>query len=156
MKAKSLLAKAALCKTDADAAKLLETMQRVFGNAKPLAHLPINNEESYMEADGPFVRFELNREISDHFVTMIRPEIRDGELVVCVLTNQMKDGHGLSSQDWGVVDGLDEEVIKADPDQTVAQLAKRATELAIADHRLLIERVGVPFEVARVTAEKSW
>jgi hypothetical protein len=156
MKAKSLLAQAARCKTNADAAKLLETLQRVFGNAKQIAHLPIRNEDYSMEGDKPFVRFEMHREISDHYVSEIRPEIRDGELVVCVVTNHMKDGHGLSSQNWHVVDGFDEEVITADPDQTVAQLAKRASEFAIADHRRLIERVGVPHDLAVVTAEKSW
>lgn len=53
-------------------------------------------------------------------------------------------------------DFLDEAVIDADPDQTINDLAQRAKELAIADHRLLIEHVGVPESVAREAAEKSW
>lgn len=62
MKVKSLLAKAAKCKTQEDADKLLDTLERVFGNARPLAHLPQYNSEAYMEDDNkPFVRFELNQ-----------------------------------------------------------------------------------------------
>ena len=70
MKVKSLLAKAAKCKTQEDADKLLDTLERVFGNARPLTHLPQYNSEAYMEDDNkPFVRFELNQEISEHYIT---------------------------------------------------------------------------------------
>ena len=92
MKVKSFLAKAAKCKTQDDADKLLDTLERVFGNARPLAHLPRYNSEAYMEDNAPFVRFELNQEISEHYITMIRPEIRDGKLMVDVVTNRMLDG----------------------------------------------------------------
>lgn len=155
MKVKSLLAKAAKCKTQADVDKLLDTLERVFGNAKPLAHLPQYNSEAYMEDDTPFVRFELNQEISEHYITMIRPEIRDGKLVVDVVTNRMLDGMGMSSQSWEAEEGM-EDTIEADDDRTIADLAQRAKELAIANHAQLIERVGVAHSVALDAAEKSW
>ncbi len=155
MKVKTLLAQAAKCASEQDANNLLETLKRVFGNARPLSHLPTANEEGYLEEGKPFVRFELNREISDHYITMIRPEIRDEKLVVVVVTNFMPDGHGMQSESWEVVDGM-EEVIEALPDQTVAELARMAVVCAIADHRELIERVGVPRAVAKLAAKKSW
>lgn len=156
MKVKSLLAKAAKCKTQADADKLLDTLQRVFGNAKPVCHLYWYNSEAYMEDDKPCVRFELNQEISEHYITMIRPEIRDGKFVVDVVTNHMLDGLGMSSQSWEVVEGMEDAIESYDDDQPVATLAQRAKELAIANHAQLIERVGVSHSVALDAAEKSW
>ncbi len=155
MKVKSLLAKAAKCKTQDDADNLLDTLQRVFGNARPLAHLEQNNREAFLEGDKPFVSFELNQEISEHYITMIRPEIRNRALVVVVATNHMLDGLGMSSKSWETEDGM-EDVIEADDDRTVADLAKRAKELAIANHAQLIERVGVAHAVALKAAKKSW
>lgn len=155
MKVKSLLAKAAKCRTQADADKLLDTLRRVFGNAKPVCHLAWFNSEAYMEGDKPFVNFELNREISEHYITMIRPEIRDEKFVVDVVTHHMLDGLGMSSQSWEAVNGM-EDTIESDGDRPVADLAQRAKDLAIADHAQLIERVGVAHSVALDAAEKSW
>ena len=75
MKVKSLLAQAAKCKTQANADKLLDTLQRVFGNTEPVCNLYMYNIEACMEDGKPFVSFELNHKISDHYITMIRPEI---------------------------------------------------------------------------------
>ena len=152
---KSLLTKAVKCKIQADADDLLETLERVFGNTRPLSHLPQHNSEAYMEGDEPFVHFELNQEISQHYITMIRPEIRNGKLVVDVVTNRMLDGMGMSSQSWNAEEGM-EDTIEADDDRTIAELAQRAKELAIANHAQLIERVGVAHAVALEAAEKSW
>lgn len=156
MKVKSLLAKAKNCKTQADADKLLDTLQRVFGNAKPVCHLGSYNSEAYMEDGKPFVRFELNQEISEHYVTMIRPEIRNGEFVVVVTTNHMLDGLGMSSQSWEAIEGMEEDVIEGDANRPVADMAQRAKEIAIANHAQLIERVGVSRSIALDAAEKSW
>lgn len=156
MNVQDILAQAALCKTQEDAAALLDILETAFGESGPLSHLPQFNAESYMEGEHPFVRFELNRLISDYYVTMIRPEIRDGAMVVVVVTNHMKDGLGMQSQKWEVVEGFDEEVIEATPDQTVDDLATRAKDLALADHRMLIEQVGVPQEAAKEASLKSW
>lgn len=155
MKVKSLLAKAAKCETQRDADLLLEMLERVFGNARPLSHLPQYNREAYMEDGKPFVRFELNKEISDHYITMIRPEIRNGTLAIDVVTNRMLDGLGMMSQSWEPEDGM-EDTIETRNDETVADLAQRAKELAIANHATLIERVGVTRAVAKDAAEKSW
>jgi hypothetical protein len=155
MKVKTLLAKAARCKTAADVDSFSHVMRDAFGRSGPLSHLPEANDEAYMEEDKPFVRFELNREISDHYITMIRPEVRNGELVVVVTTNHMLDGLGMQSQNWEVVEGM-EEVIEAQPEWTVAALARLAADCAIADHRELLERLGVPHQVAKQAAKKSW
>lgn len=155
MKVKSLLAQAAKCKTQEDANKLLDTLERVFGNARPLAGLDLNNSEACMEDDKPFARFELNHKISDHYITMIRPEIRSGKLVVVVVTNCMLDGKGMASQSWEVVDDMDD-VIEASDDQTTDELVKRAKEQALANHAELIQRVGVPRLIAEKAARQSW
>ena len=152
----ALLEQAAQCKTEADADQLLQDLTDAFVEAGPLAHLEEANSEAYMEDDGPFVRFELNRVISDSFITMIRPEIRSGELVVVVVTNHMKDGLGMQSKSWDVANGLDEEVIEGRPEQTINELANQAKELAMADHRLLIEQVGVTTAAAAEAVQKSW
>lgn len=155
MEVKSLLAKAAECKTEADAEKLLEALMEAFSNEPSVSHLPQFNSESYMEDGKPFVRFELNKEISEHYITMIRPEIRDGKLVVDVVTNHMLDGMGLASCSWEAEEGM-EDAIEADDDRTIADLAQRAKELAIANHAQLIERFGVGHSVAFGAAKKSW
>jgi hypothetical protein len=155
MKVKTLLAKAARCKTETDAEALNTVMRQEFENTRALSHLWQANDEAYMEEDKPFVRFELNRQISEHYITMIRPEIRNGEMVVVVVTNHMRDGLGMQSQNWEVVDDM-EVVIEAQPEQTVAALARLAADCAIADHRELIERLGVPKQVAKQAALKSW
>lgn len=86
---------------------------------------------------------------------MIRPEIRDGKLVIDVVTNRMLDGMGMSSQSWEAEEGM-EDTIEADDDRTIVDLAQRAKELAIANHAQLIERVGFAHAVALEAAEKSW
>jgi hypothetical protein len=155
MKVKSLLAKAAKCKTQGDADELLELLERVFGESRPLGCLSQNNREAYMEGDTPFVRFELNHLISEHYITMIRPEIRDGALVVTVATNHMLDGLGMASQSWDVEADL-ECVFEAEDDRTIGHLAQQAKEQALANHAQLIERVGVSRIVALKAAASSW
>lgn len=151
-----LLEIAALCRTDDDAEAMLSTLQKEFAEAGPLAHLQQTNPEAYMEGDAPYVRFELMRVISGHYVTTIRPEIRDGALSVVVVTDHMKDGLGIQSQRASKVEGFDEEVIDASHDQTIEELATRAKDLAIGDHRLLMERVGVAQDVAYEAAHAAW
>lgn len=156
MNVSTILEQALQCKSQEDADSLLDTLREAFGGTGPLSHLGSMNDEAYMEGDKPFIRFELNRLISEHYVTMIRPEIRDDKLAVVVVTNYMRDGAGLSSQSWDVADGFDEEVLDGYAGQEIDELAQRAKELAIADHRLLIERVGVPESAAEEAAQKSW
>lgn len=155
MEVKSLLEIAAECRTDADAENLLEALREAFSEASSVSHLPQFNAEFCMEEGGPFVRFELNKKISEYYITMIRPEIRDGKLVVDVVTNHMLDGMGMDSRSWEVV-GEMEESLEAEESQTVAELADRAKELAIDNHVQLLERVGVGRLVAFDVAEKSW
>jgi hypothetical protein len=152
MKVSTLLNKA---KKLADADAVLKLLQNEFGNANPINHLYQANSEAYMEGDSPFVRFELNREISGDYITMIRPEIRAGALTVAVATNHMLDGMGISSQSWETHEGMDD-LLEADPEQTTFQLAKQAVELAVMHHRQLIVNVGVPPFIALKTAMKCW
>lgn len=153
MKVKTLLKQAKKCKTESDVDGLLDVLRDEF--TKHFSYGWYNHEAS-MEDGSPFVRFEINREICDNYVTMIRPEIRSGALVVTVATSHMRDGFGMSSQNYEQADGLEEAVIEARDDQTVKEICKIAAELAIADHRLLIEQVGVPESIAREVAKKCW
>lgn len=156
MNVQTLLDQAAQCKTDSDAQDLGLAMQAAFTDNGPLSHLPVYNPDFNMEDAGPYVQFELNRQISEYYVTAIKPEIRDGQFVIVVRTCFMKDGLGMQSQNYDTVDGFDEEVIEGEPEQTIEELAQKAKELAIADHRLRIERVGVPESAARDAALASW
>jgi hypothetical protein len=155
MKINSLLTRAGQCKTEADAQSLLDSLLRVFGDAKPFSHLDVANQEAYMEGDKPFVHFELNRVYSEYYITMIRPEIRFGELAVSVVTNYMKDGLGMQSQSWEAVEGMDD-VVTARPEQTVAQVVALALQCALANHQQLLERLGVPGKAAKKAAKASW
>ena len=156
MNVQTLLDKAAQCKTDSDAQDLCVAMQAAFTESGPLSHLPVYNPDFNMEDAGPYVQFELNRVISEYYITAIKPEIRDGKFAIVVRTSFMKDGLGMQSQNYETVEGFDDEVIDGEPDQTIEELAQRAKELALADHRLLIERVGVPESAAREAALVSW
>lgn len=154
MKIKELLKQASRCKTVADAEKLLDTLQQAFAKSRWLRHLSVTNREACIEEQA-FVGFEFNREISEDFVMMIQPLIRDGECSVSIQTNRMLDRLGLSSQHWEVMDGMDE-LIECDPERTVSDVAIRSAELAIMQHSLLIESVGVPETIARKTAKACW
>jgi hypothetical protein len=159
MNVQTLLDQAANCKTDDDAHNLVLALTEAFteGDGRPLSHLPVYNQDWSMEDEGPYVQFELNREITEHYITTIKPEIRGGKFAIVVRTNHMKDGLGMQSQNYELVNGFDEEVIEdVDGERTIDDLAQRAAELAIADHRMLIERVGVPEAIAKETAEKCW
>lgn len=155
MKVKTLLAKAAKCKTQEDVNDLLDTLQEEVGNARALAHLPFNNAEANLEGWGPYVRFELFHKISDDYITSICPEIRGGQFAVAVRTDHMLDGLGTASQCWETVEGM-HGLIQSDGDQTIAFMAKRAKELALANHVRLLERVGVPQRVAFKIAKQAW
>lgn len=156
MKVKTILAMAAKCTTEEDARALQSKLSEAFESTRALGHLGAMNPESMMEDSGPYVKFELNQVISDHYITCIAPEIRDDKLTIVVVTNHMLDGLGLSSQEWSVVEGLDEDVIEATDDETISVLATKAKTLALANHAELISRVGVPTNQAKIAAKKSW
>jgi hypothetical protein len=156
MNVQTLLDQAAACKTEEDASALLDAMREAFTESGPLSHLPVYNPDFTMEDTGPYVQFELNREISDYYITSIKPEIRDGKFAIVVRTDHMRDGLGMQSQNYELVEGFDEAVLDGSPEQTLEDLATRAKELAIGDHRLLIEQVGVPEAAARQAALDSW
>lgn len=156
MKVKTLLAMAAKCTTEKDAQTLLSKLSEAFEVTRALGHLGVMNQDFMMEDSGPYVKFELNHVISEHYITCIAPEVRDGKLSIVVTTNHMLDGLGLSSQSWSVVEGLEEDVIEAKDDQSISDLAKVAKMLALANHAELISRVGVLSQQAKIAAKKSW
>jgi hypothetical protein len=160
MKAATLLKQAAKCKLKDDARKLLDRLTEAFQvNKSKIGHLETANDDCYIEDDRGVVSVEFNRKISDDYIIMIRPEIRDGKMIVLVVTNRMLDGLGMQSKRWEVatVNGAElEDLIEVDEDRVVLDVAKRAAELAISHHQRLIEQVGVPQEIAAKTAQKCW
>lgn len=61
----------------------------------------------------------------------------------------------MMSQSWESIEGLDD-LLECEPDRTVSDIAQRAAELTISQHRMLIESVGVPHVIAEETAKKCW
>lgn len=164
MKIARLIHQAAHCRNEADAKKLLAVLEAQFWRTRTLKRLAHANAESYMEGleskgagrkFDPFVRFELNRVISPEFITMIRPEIREGALSVSVRTNRMLDHMGLGSQRWEEIEDLDD-LIEASGRQTVAAIAQQAADIAIRHHASLIEAVGVSSGRAQKIAKQMW
>lgn len=155
MKIETLLSLAAVCKTKQDAVSIGLALEGVFNQTQALKHLPTANNEAHMEGESVFVGVELNREISNHYITMIRPEIREGTLSVIVCTQHMRDGLGLASTSWEALPDM-EELLKPLQGETIAGMATRAKLIAIAHHAELIRRVGVPEEQAKIAARKSW
>ena len=154
MKVTTLLAQARKCKTDKATAKLLARMEQVFSKSPDLGHLGLCNDEAFMEGDKPFVRFELNHVISKHHITMICPRICDDLFTVTVATHRMLDGMGMFSKSWETEADM-EHILEA-ADGTIAEIAKRAKERAIANHAELLARLGVGPMDALVAAQKSW
>lgn len=156
MKVAELLKLSTECKTHDDADNLLSVMEEAFSEQSALSHLPQCNRNFILDEDGAFARFEINRVISGHYVTMIRPEIRSGQFAVVVTTYHMRDGLGLVSQEWGMADGFEEHVVEPAPETTLEEVASQAKTYAIGDHCRLIEQVGVPRFAALPAAEESW
>jgi hypothetical protein len=153
---KNFLAYAAKCKTEADAIPLLTALQEaLFLDAPDLAWLERQNDDFSIENGKPYVHFELNRVISDHYITTIRPEIRDGKMRVNVATNRMLDGHGLMSQRWEVAHELDEDILPSS-DMTMQAVALRAKRIAIDQHVTLLEMLGIPRADAQELCKKLW
>ena len=155
MKVKTLLALAATCVTEDDAQNLLYALKDAFSKTSALGHLPAANLDASMEGDTPFVRYELNNVLSDQFILMIQPEIRDEKLCVAVCLNHMKDGLGMQSQDWELFLDL-ETCLDAEPDETIAALAKRVKEVALDHHAELLTSVGLKRAPAKRAAAQSW
>lgn len=153
MKTKTLLKQAARCKSNADCNALLNTMKGEFAEKGPFQNLYYANAEVCLEDGDPFVRFELKKAISGDYVISIVPEIRNKKLFVVVRLDHMLDGLGMGSKNWEMVD---EDVVESDPDRTVANLCKRAKELAVGVHQRLIESVGVSRVLAEIAARKSF
>lgn len=103
----------------------------------------------------PNIRFEMVLLLSNNYALAVTPEIRHGAFVVVTCVNRFEDGLGLGSSNWARVDD-DEQVIEADDEQTVAQLARLAKAQVVAQHAKLIESLGVPPAAALTAAKKAW
>ena len=156
MKISAFLNAAKKCTTPADVATLELMVREAFMATKALRYLtPANNESDLEAPGGAYLHFEANRVISDEYITMIRPEIRDGKFVIAVVTNRMLDKHGLASKSWDQLEDMDD-LIEAEPEQSVYELAQAAKDKAIDHHMRLIESVGVPRVFAGKAAQRSW
>lgn len=155
MKVKTLLSKAKKCKTNEDAHELIKTLESIMRNTNALKHLPTHNHEAYLEDDELFVQFEFNRVLSEHYITMIRPEVRGDKFVIVVSTQRMLDGLGLESQSWESVNNLDDQIDSEESD-TITRMAQKAKTLAIYHQTWLIEQLGVSDDVAFKVAVRSW
>lgn len=159
MKLKSLLSKAAKCRTNEDARDLCFVLQDAFNKVKLLqpmeqAHA---NSDYQMEEQGPYAQFELNMLLSNKFCITVRPEIRGGQVLCAVMLVHFKDGHGLQSRSWEIYgNGEYGDFLEGGEDETVSQLAARAKEMAIRYHATLIEEVGVPAKAAMTAAKAAW
>lgn len=155
MKVKTLLDLAARCTDESAAQELLDKLREEFGSSKVVRHLAEANPDASMEGSSPFVRFELNKVLSNFFVISIQPEIRNGTLCAVVVTNRMNDGGGMQSRDWEVFSDF-EEVIDAEPTMTVARLALLCKEEALRQHAKLLGEVGIEPKAALRAARASW
>lgn len=156
MKVSTLLKQAAKCKTEQELNLLYFALQDAFTENTKLSQLTLANAEQYMEGENPYVRFELDKQLSGYYITCIAPEIRDKKLTVTVVLNYMSDGYGMESNNWDIADGFEEELIEAQPNQTVAQLIKQAIQHAVDFQVTLLERVGVTGKPAIAAVKASF
>ena len=61
MKVKTILSKAKSAKTEVDSNVLLCLLEDAFTKTRSLKNLYNWNHESYVEEDGAFIKFEMNR-----------------------------------------------------------------------------------------------
>ena len=156
MKVSTLIKQAAKCKTEDELNVLRIALHNAFTYYTKLSELTLANEEHYMEGENPHVRFELNKVLSGYYITCIVPEIRDKKLTVTVVLNYMADGYGMASNNWDIADGFEEELIEAEPNQTVAQLIKLAMQHAVDFQVTLLERLGVTGKPAIAAVKASF
>jgi hypothetical protein len=156
MKIKNIIAKSNLCTDDAAAVKLLEILEKAITGLASIGRLSQYNSEAYMEDSIPFVRFELNKVISDHYIICISPEVRFGKVAMVVCLNHMLDGLGMQSQSWEPVEGSDDVMLEGQAEESLSSLAQRAKTVGIEMHAKLIERVGVVYADALKVAKKNW
>lgn len=153
MKFQTFLQQAAACQSDEDADNLLKAFIEAFTQCEKSRGLVLANDQAFIEGKAtPYIKFELNWVISGYYIVMISPEIRDGKAAVVVEPNFMKNGLGMASQNYSVIDGVEEAVIEASESQTADELLDLAIEAAIAQYREILEKVGLTGELAAQTA----
>lgn len=164
-----LIAAAQHCKTDVDVSNLADTFlapleaklpQLTFHNHDyNMEHVRPHTEDDYLE---PYFQVDISLEVSCIFVITMCLELRNNKFESMLGTYYMKDGYGLSSQDWEIFDVEDpwdfdltqnsDSPYDFDSDQ-LAQFIQ--TE--ITRHQIRIMRnAGVDKEVARHIAEQVW
>lgn len=151
-----ILEQARMCKTQGDVNSLLDELRGAFTGCPTLFKLKAANGEASLKNGEPHIRFELNKVISPHCLTIIRPELRRGKFSLAVATYLVSDGSGEMSKSREAAHGIAEEFIEAGVGHDLLDLGARAKELATAHHRTLLVNVGVPPFSANSLAEQSW
>jgi hypothetical protein len=155
MHVKLFLTQAAQCKTQEDLDALMETLQQHFCRASPLASLPQYHVQAYMFGESPFLRVELKHIISGYHVTEIRPDIREGKLIVEVETFYIPDGLGVTSEHASAIEGM-KDTLEPEGNAYLDEVAQDAAEQAVANHVMLLERAGAAYGDARTIAMQAW
>ncbi|MDO8416562.1 MAG: hypothetical protein Q7S87_10175 [Agitococcus sp.] len=157
MLVKTLLNQAKNCLTAKDAQVLADYLEKAFGHKGPMSNLISANQDSQLESlRMPYVSVEFNHVISQFYITMIRPEIRDAKLAIVVRTSYMKDGLGMMSRNYDVHDDMDAVIDCDDSSLDVRAYINRAVALAKEHHQQLVEQVGINAPAARIAVDKSW
>lgn len=144
------------CKTVAGLQKLLQRMKDEFLKNTLLSPLVAANDEiELVGGSQPFLRFELNQVISQHYITMVQLEIRDSKFNVRICTNRMKDGLGMSSQNWEPIEELDDDIWVLD-EETVTTLVDKIYMKLMRNHAALLETMGIDSINAYLVACAAW
>lgn len=162
MTVKELLERFAGCKTYKEAKEVSDGMIAEFSaRSSRIGHLQTANEN----VDNSVTEIDFNRVLSNYYITTIKVVIEYGEFSVWVSTNHLRDGHGLDSQDCQVVmvdgkyledGGYLEENLHISAEETLLNIAQRAATIAIRQHQILIEQVGIPQAMAVDLAQSCW
>lgn len=143
---KTLLERAASCRTQGDVEALLAVMKAEFFEKGPLKQFSPSWQGGSLADGDPFFGVDGAKDIANGYVLEIRPEIRKGHVFVRVLLMNKASGTNLCDEVSPYRDDTNED--------TVAKLCELIKKKAIALHQDLIESVGVPkHEAARIASD---
>ncbi len=156
MQAQEVIAQAAGCQTYAQVDAFLGSLARAISSHPSYRHLDNRNKYGALETPGmPFMSMEFVRRLSLYHLVAISPQIRDGELTIRVEVFIARDGLGLDSRDYDWVEELcDAFTLSPEDDLTVSLTTAR--NKAVELHTELMERAGVPHDLAKEVAKKTW
>lgn len=103
----------------------------------------------------PCAEFDVVQLPSDWFALQIHPVLCGGELSAVVGIVHVRDGLGAASQDYAVLDDLQDDV-KSEADETLAAWAARRIEQDCKLHACRSEHYGVQPEQVREIYRRFW